>query len=97
MAASNTVTDIKPLANGLLMEIGTFDLDDTTTLTITASSGDSSYTAGQTGLSEVYFSDVYSDSDSATLAKAKDVYPNQIKITSDSGDTGDYVLIGPAA
>lgn len=97
MAASNTVTDVRPYANGLLIERGTFDLDDTTTLTITAATGDSSYTAGNTGIIDIYNSTVYSDSDSTDLVQAKDVAPNKLKITSASGDTGDYVLIGPAA
>jgi hypothetical protein len=96
MAASNTVTDIKPYANGLIIEIGTFDLDTDTALTITASAGSTDYTAGQTGILQIYTTDFYSDGDNA-IAKAKDVAPNQVKITGTQGDTGDYVLIGPAA
>jgi hypothetical protein len=93
MAASNTVTNIKKLANGMIMEEGTFDLSTDTELTITAASGDSSYDAPYVSIEEVLWSDFYSDGDNA-IAKAKDTYPNQVKITGTQADTGDYKLFG---
>jgi hypothetical protein len=96
MAFSNTVTDVIPLANGLLMEYGVFDLDTVTTGTISAAAGSTSYTAGNTGISNIIAWGFASDGDSAILP-AKDVYPNQIKITGTQDETGDYWIIGKAS
>ena len=95
MAAGNTVTDIVPLANGLLMEYGTFDSTSVTTLTITASAGSASYTAGLTGIGKIIAWGFASDGDYA-VSPAKDVAPNKVKIATTSSDTGDYWLIGKA-
>lgn len=95
MAFSNTVTDVIPLGNGLIMEIGTWKGTAVTTGTITAATGSASYSAGDVEMASVLISDFASDGDTA-VSKAYDQNPNQVKITFTSGDTGDYRLIGKA-
>lgn len=96
MAFSNTVTDIIPLANGLLMEYGTFDSASVTTGTITTADAATTYTAGSTNITKIIAWGFASDGDYA-VTPAKDVAPNKIKVTTTSSDTGDYWLIGPAS
>jgi hypothetical protein len=95
MSFSNTVVDIIPLANGLLMEYGTFDSASVTTGTITAADGSASYTAGLTSIGKIIAWGFASDGDN-DVKPAKDVAPNKIKVTTTSSDTGDYWIIGKA-
>lgn len=94
MAFTKTVTDVVELANGFILEYGTFnDADSAGTGTLTADqTGD--YTSG-TSIANVLSWGFASDGDTAVLP-AKDVNPNQVKITCTAGDTGDYFLIGKA-
>jgi len=94
MAFSNTVTDIVPFANGLIMEYGTFNGATVTSGEITASTA-STYTVGDSHITEIISWGFASDGDTAIIP-AKDVAPNKIKITFTANDTGDYWIIGKA-
>lgn len=94
MAFSNTVTDIIPWGNGLIMEYGTFNGASVTTGTITAAAT-GTYTARGQYITEVLSWGFASDGDTAVLP-ARDVDPNKVKITFTSSDTGDYYIIGKA-
>lgn len=89
MAFSNTVVEVIELANGLILERGTFSGASVTTGTITAS------TAGSVEIADILMWGFAADGDAAVLP-AKDVYPNQIKITFTSNETGDYWIVGKA-
>lgn len=94
MAFSNTVVDIIPLSGGYIMEFGTFSLASVTTGTITAATT-GSYTADGQYISTIVQWGFASDGDNA-VSPAKDVNPNQVKITGTSNDTGDYWIVGKA-
>ena len=94
-AASNTVVDVVEWANGLIMEYGTFAMGGDSTLTITATTA-GTYTVGSRSIRDIMAWGFASDGDKAVLP-AKDVSPNQIKITdATTTDTGDYFIIGKA-
>lgn len=93
MAFSNTTTSIYEFANGWIIEEGTFSGAGVTTGIITAATN-GSFSAGS------YIMDIKawgfaSDGDTAILP-AKDGYPNAIKLTFTSADTGDYWIMGKA-
>jgi hypothetical protein len=95
MAFSATVVEVIDLGNGLILEVGTWDSDSVTTGTITGVDGSTDYGLGDTALTKVLLSDFSSDGDNA-VAKAYDVAPNKVKITTTSSDTGTYRLLGYA-
>lgn len=94
MAFISTVTEVIDVANGFILERGTFSGGGVTSGTITSASASTSY--------EVYgkIADITEwgfacDADSAVLP-AKDVAEDTIKITFTSGVTGDYYIKGKA-
>lgn len=94
MPFSNTVTDVIPWGNGLVMEYGTFNLDGVTVGIITANVADT-FTVGDVDITEILAWGFASDGDNA-VSPARDVDPNQIQITGTSADTGDYWILGKA-
>lgn len=94
MAFSNTVTDVINVGPGMLMEFGTWDGDSVTTGTISADTT-GAFSVGATEIADVVAWGFASDGDNAVIP-AKDVNPNQIKITCTSSDTGDYWIMGKA-
>lgn len=92
MAFINTATDIIEIANGYIMEYGTFSGAGVTTGTITAATASTTYTHGGeiTHILEWGFA---SDADNAVIP-ARDVADNTIKITFTSAATGDYYIKG---
>lgn len=92
MAFLSTVTDVIEVANGYIMEYGTFSGPGVTTGTITSADASSDYTHyGK--ISHIIEWGFANDGDNAVLP-AKDVADDKIKITFTSADTGDYYIKG---
>jgi hypothetical protein len=94
MGFSNTVVDIVPFGPGLVMEYGTFNGASVTTGTISAATT-GTYTAKGQYLADVIVWGAADDADHAVIC-ARDVQPNQLKLTFTTSDTGDYYIIGRA-
>lgn len=93
MAFSNTAIDVIPIADGYVMEYGTFSGAGVTTGIITAATT-GTFTAGAV-LYEIVKWGFASDGDTAILP-ARDTAVNAIKITFTSADSGDYWIEGKA-
>jgi hypothetical protein len=92
MAFISTVTDVIEIANGYIMEYGTFSGAGVTTGTITAGNASTAYEQYAT-ISDIREWGVASDGDTAVTV-ARDGAPNVVKITFTSADTGDYYIKG---
>lgn len=94
MAFINTVTDVIEVANGYIMEYGTFSGGGVTTGTVTAVAASTTYQHNGT-IAHILEWGFACDADSAVIP-ARDVANNTIKITFTSGVTGDYYIKGKA-
>ena len=93
---TKTVVDTIPYANGLIMEYGTWaDLNSDGTGTITAATSNSTTVGSSKVIDTIIQWGFASDGDYA-VKPARDVYNNQVKITCQAGDAGDYYIIGKA-
>lgn len=94
MAFANTILETASLGDGLVMEKGTWTFNSggaVTTGTITL--GTATNASPTFNVKRVLAWFFASDGDNA-VNPALDVYPNQIKITGTSADTGTYTVIG---